>query len=185
MASKSENAARARTGGAYRFALFIVIAATLAGCGDLSRSDVERILNGEARGTACVAELQFVDGGFEKAKASGALAFLQAESGLLGHVFKVADLPGGDRWQVVFLGFEKNPNVTRKLGKNRCLPGKVEVGAIADAPFAPNAKSYKLVEFVEVVSLPPELERIKPHVYTRYSKSTVFQKTDAGWRVAR
>lgn len=165
---------------------FAAIAATLAvaAC-DLSRSDAEQILEGVARGRACVANLQFVDGGFDAAKNSGAIAIIRNESGLLGSVYLVADLPGGDRWQVVFLGFEKNPNVSRKSQQNLCLPGKAEVTSIADAPFAPGSGSYKLVDFVEVVAIPLELERIKPYVYARYSKREVFQKTDAGWRVAQ
>ena len=75
--------------------------------------------------------------------------------------------------------------MSRKNQENVCLPGKVEIVAIADATFAPSSGSYKAVEFVEVVTVPPELERIRSYVYTRYNKSVIFQKTDAGWRVAK
>jgi hypothetical protein len=163
----------------------IVAMLILPGCGDLTRSEVERILNGEGRGHACVTELGFLDDGFEKAKAGNTISFIPSESGFLGSTFKVADLPDGDRWQVIFLGFEKNPNITRKTKNKLCLPGKVEVLTLADAPFAPPGGSYKIVEYVEVVALPSELERVRPYVYTRYRKQTVFQKTDRGWRVAR
>jgi hypothetical protein len=154
----------------------------LTSCGDLTRSEVERILNGEGRGSACVTGLDFNDGGFERAKASGAFSVLQG--GLLGATLKVADTPDGDQWQVGCL-MGMCANISRKTNANRCLPGKVEVLTIADAPFAPNNASYKIVEFVEVVTVPSELARIAPYVYTRYKKSTMFQKTDRGWRVAQ
>jgi hypothetical protein len=57
--------------------------------------------------------------------------------------------------------------------------------SIADAPFAPNNNSYKVVEFMEIVAVPSELARVAAHVQTRYKKSVVFQKTDRGWRVAQ
>jgi hypothetical protein len=163
--------------------LLALAAILLSGC-DLSRSDVERILNDQSRGDSCQSNLKFVDGGFANAKSNGKVVLIQNESGFLGQVFKVADLPAGDRYQVIFLGFETNPLVTRKIQSTVCLPGHVEVTAIADAPFAPIAGSYKLVDFVEVVTLPAELQAIQPYVFLRYSKQAVFQKTDASWRVA-
>lgn len=154
----------------------------LAGCGDLTRSEAERILNNEGRGSACVTSLNFNEGGFERAKANGAFSVLQG--GLLGATLKVADSPDGDQWQIgCMMGL--CAGVSRKNRGNLCLPGKVEILTIADAPFAPNNASYKIVEFVEVVAVPPELARIAPYVYTRYTKSTTFQKTDRGWRVAQ
>jgi hypothetical protein len=154
----------------------------LSGCNDLSRSEVERILNNEARGTACVSSLDFTDGGFERAKASG--VSFSAQGGLLSSALKVADTPDGDQWQVgCMLGL--CGGVGRKNKPNLCLPGQIEVLTIADAPFAPNNGSYKTVDYVEVVKLPAEITHLAPYVYTRYKKSAVFQKTDRGWRVAQ
>jgi hypothetical protein len=173
-------------GTAIRAGAVTTAALALASCfGDLSRSAAEGILNGESRGAACVSGLDFIDGGFEKAKSSQAISIIRNESGLLGNVFLVASLPGGDRWHVVHFGFEKNPKVSRKVQSDQCLPGRAEVTTIADAPFAPVAGSYKVVEFVEIVTIPAELERLKPYVFMRYNKSQIFQKTDRGWRVAR
>lgn len=164
----------------------VAAALALVSCNDdLTRSEAKRILDGPSRGNACQSEVKFLDDGFQRAKAAGILMLLRNESGLLGTMYKIADLPDGDRWQAAFLGFEKNPLVTRKLNRNRCLPGQVEITALAPVPFGPQSNSYKEVDFVEVVSLPPELSRLTPYVYLRYSKRTVFQKADNGWRVAQ
>src|SRR5207302_11024113 len=116
---------------------FILLGAAvaLASCGDLTRSEVERILNGEGRGSACVTGVDFNDGSFERAKA-GAL-FSVVQGGLLGATLKVADSSDGDQWQVSCL-MGMCANISRKNNTNRCLPGKVELLTIADAPFAPN-----------------------------------------------
>jgi hypothetical protein len=169
-----------------RAGVLLAAAAVLGGCNDdLTRSEAKRILDGPSRGSACQSGLQFLDGAFSRAKAAGILTFMPNESGLLGAMYKLADLPGGDRWQTAFLGFEKNPMVTRRLNRNLCLPGQVEITALAPVPFGPASDSYKEVDFVEVVSLPPELSRLAPYVYLRYTKKAVFQKTDNGWRVAQ
>ncbi len=63
--------------GAPRFlelAAAIAAVLTLAGCGDLTRSEVARILDGPDHGYACETGLKFNDGGFERAKANGAFA---------------------------------------------------------------------------------------------------------------
>ncbi len=157
----------------------------LAGCGDLSRSEAKTVLDGVSRGSACQTQLEFMDGGFQKARAAGALNPIPRESGLLGTVFKVSDLPAGNRWEVIYRGFESNPLVIRKLHGNLCLPGEVEITALSDPPFAPARGSYRVVEFIEHVNLPPELKSIEPYVYVKYRKKIVFQKTDNGWRVAQ
>ena len=158
----------------------LAAAILLSACGDLGRSDVEQILNGEGRGYACQTTLNFADGGFEKARAAG--AFSNAQGGLIGASLKVADSSDGDQWQVSCL-IGMCGGIGRKTHGNRCLPGHVEVLAIADAPFAQGSGSYKSVDYVEIVDLPPELSRVAAFVYTRYKKSAIFQKTDNGWRV--
>jgi hypothetical protein len=159
----------------------IAVTLTLTGCSDLTRSEAERILDGEARGSACQSRLDFNEGGFAKAKTIGAFSVIGND--LFGTTLKVADAPNGDQWICLDLA-GRCGSVSRKK-QNLCLTGKVEILAIADAPFAPNSGSYKVVEFVEVVTIPQELERIGPYLNTRYKKHVVFQKTDAGWRVTR
>ncbi len=161
-------------------------ACALAGCGDeLTRGLAEQILNGASRGHACNTDLQFIEGGLEKAKASGALTLLRNESGLLGTAYHASDVPGGGRWIVFHLGFETNPLLSRRPESKQCLPGHVEITSIADMPFAPGNNSYKVVEYIERVTIPPELARLKGLVFDGYRKSATFQKTDNGWRVAQ
>jgi hypothetical protein len=164
----------------------VVAMLTVAGCGDdLTRSEAQRILDGEGRGHACVSRLSFIDGGLEKAVDSGAISLIEgSESMRWGRTYKVSDLPDGDRWQVAIL-FGRDVRVARQKQANLCIPGNVEIQTIADAPFSPSGGTYKLVEFTEVVNLPSELRPIRDFVFTRYNKQVVFQKTDRGWRVAR
>lgn len=161
----------------------------LAGCGDLTRSEAERILNSDERKHACVSRLTFIDGGFEKAKASGALSYDRSRNNIVSWdqgVYKIADLPDGDRWEVIefSMGFTpliSKPTVIRRKHPNLCFHGKAQVTAIADAPFGLG----KSVEFVATVSFPSELEPIRPYVYTGYEMTAIFQKTDLGWRVVQ
>jgi hypothetical protein len=105
-------------------------------------------------------------------------------AGFVGSTLKIADSPDGDQWQVACpMGF--CGGVGLKENGSRCLPGHVEVVAVADAPFGTGGGSYKIVDYVWVVSVPPELKHIEPYIYTRYRKSATFQKTDRGWRVAQ
>jgi hypothetical protein len=160
--------------------LTLISAATilLAGCGDLTRSDAERILDGDGRSYACETQLQFTETGFEQAKAQGLFTIDQG-SGLLGSSLKVANSPDGDEWQVsCMMGL--CGGITLKEHANRCIPGHVEITAIADA--APGADSYKEVDYIEVISLPPELKSVEQFVFTRYNKKSILQKTDTGWR---
>lgn len=164
-----------------------VLVFLVAGCfGTDVRSEANRLLNGEARGQACVVEFKFTDGSFQKAVNERKVVRIPSESGLLGNTYGVADIPGSrDQWIVFHLGYETNPLITRRSRSKDCLPGKVEIQTVADFPLAPNNDSYKLVEFLEVVTIPPELQHLKPYIFDRYRKEAVFQKTDRGWRVAR
>jgi hypothetical protein len=155
----------------------------LGGCGDsghLTRAEAERILNGEGRGYVCVTRLGFTEEGFKKVKASNLIDRTTS---------KVADAPDGDRW----LAFDRImgdcdplPNfycVKRMKHPRRCLDGKADILAIADAPFAIGSGSYKVVDYVEIVTPPPELKHIEAFMDNQYAGSIVFQKTDRGWRV--
>ncbi|MCB1521096.1 MAG: hypothetical protein KDJ37_11055 [Hyphomicrobiaceae bacterium] len=151
--------------------------------GELSRQEAKRILDNEGRGNACQATLKFVKGGLDKAKANGSVSEVRNPGGWVEKI-TVATMPGGGHWKVqTFVNTE--PIVVRDKNEKMCLPGAVEITAIADAPFAPSSGSYKFVEFTEIVRLPPELQKLGSFVYTQYRKSTTFQKTDVGWRVAR
>lgn len=154
-----------------RIATFGVLAAAvaLAGCNkDLTRDRVQEMLNAD-RGSACEAELRFVDGGFERAKRDNRFR-------LENFRYIAANVPGEqDRWYTPMGG-----TIQREKNPRKCLPGKAEVTAILDGPIA----SVKAVEFTEVVSLPPELMHFKDYVLTRYRKRAHFERTDQGWRVA-
>lgn len=153
--------------------------------GVLTRAYAAQILNGAGRGYACQTGLTFIDGGFDRARTDGVL--VKVERGYAGFdsVYRASDLPDGDMWRVSPKeNMFEAAQLSRDKNKLGCLRGSVEVGPIADAPFAPGAGSYKVVEYVEVVELPAELEKMRPYVFTRYEKKAVFQKTDEGWRVA-
>ncbi len=155
---------------------------SLTACGDLTRSNATAILNGSGFTHACMAQLAFTKDGFSRAQANGVVPKRPSTMGWfgIGNIYKVADLPNGNEWRVVssFGGMV----VTRKDQQTECLPGHAEVTMIATAPNAQN-DSYKLVDFVEYVDLPPELQMLRPYVYTGYRKEVTFQKTDDGWRV--
>jgi hypothetical protein len=164
------------------YAAIFVQALLLAGCNDLTRSEAARILDNEGRGHACVSTLDFNEGGFERAKAAG--VFSRFQGGLIGSGITIADTADGDQWHIACL-MGMCGGIARKNRSNLCIPGRVEVLTLADPPFVQNNGSYKTVEFTEIVDLPPELKRMEQYVYTRYKKSVMFQKTDAGWRVAQ
>lgn len=164
-----------------RIAPLLAAALSLSGCGDLTRSDAERILNTEARGSACQASLDFVQGGIEKAKTNGVIP----ENGRgLGSAIKLAATSDGDQWKISCFAFV-GCNVSRISKPNVCLPGKVAIRALADAPAMLCGGNCKQVDFIEIVTLPPELQSLAPYVNTRYEKKLVLQKADSGWRVAR
>lgn len=164
----------------------LVVPLALAACGnrDLTRSRAAEILDGPAFSTVCVAQPSFVDGGFQRAQASGAVAAKPSAVGWfgLGNVYKVADLPNGDEWRAVS-DLSGGMAVLRKSQPLQCFSGHAEITAIADSPISQNG-SYKLVDFQEVIDLPPELEKLRPYLYLRYQKEANFQKTDDGWRIA-
>jgi hypothetical protein len=163
------------------FALGALI--SLSACGDLTRTEAARVLNGEARGSACETQLEFAPGGFASAKERGAFTVVPATV-TMAVTLKVADTSDGDRWQLVcLLNNCTGAKVHRMKNQNRCLPGQVEVRAIAEMPMG--GGNFKQVDYDEVVTVPPELASIAPYVRTRFQKSIVFQKTDRGWRVAR
>lgn len=160
----------------------------LLGCSDdLSRSSAQAALNGEYRGYACQSSLSFVDGGFKKADAAGLIknqsrnasvdAQLSRLSSGMGPLYLAAAIPGtDDRWIASSQLFEQ-PVIYREKKPKGCIPGAAEIALIAEGPLP----SFKLVEFVEVVQLPPELSGLKELVILRYRKEVPFQKTDKGW----
>jgi hypothetical protein len=161
-------------------ACVVAAALLLTGCGNISRSDAEKILNGTGRGFACAPRLKFLPDGFDQARKAGLIPERQGLAALQ-MTQKVADAPDGDFWQIemefmmgVFLGRGKDGRM--------CIPGTATVTSIADVPFAPSSGSYKLVDFTEVITLPPELEKFRQYVYLQYAKRVVMQKTDGGWR---
>lgn len=164
-------------------ALIMPLALAACGNGDLTRSGAEQILNGAAFSSVCVAQPQFIDGAFPKAQAAGVVPARPSTVGWFGmmNVYKIADLPNGDAWQATTV--MGGVVVVRKSQPNQCFPGHATVTAIADSPTSQNG-SYKLVDFVEYIDLPPELQKLQGYIYTGYKKELTFQKTDDGWRVA-
>ncbi len=166
------------------FAAFSM-ALALSGCnGDLTRDQAAKTLNNDpaARVAACEMNLTFVEGGFDRAVADSKIKLY--ETLIPGAQVFVADIPGGqDRWVAAFAvqGFPRALVIRPEKYLNRCLPGRAEVTAIVDGPIA----SLKIVEFTEIVSLPPELMHMSNYVHTRYKKKTGFQRTDQGWRIAQ
>ena len=158
---------------------------------ELTRELAARILNEEGRSFACVSNLTFKEGGFEKAKNQGVIMWKEVKTMRELYKFsgdgiehRLTGLPEASPWRVEESAVSA-PRVRRTGGDDKCLSGKAAIRSIADMPFAPSSGSYKEVEFTEFVSLPPELEPLRSYIYTGYDKSVGFQRTDQGWRAQR